>query len=80
MKANEATLELNPKILTEVRRFYRMTQLRVRDMVSGSGASRSAAEELRKDVKRMRTSILPLLAKDTKEYGARLTARGIEID
>jgi hypothetical protein len=80
MKVNEATLELNPKILTEVRRFYRMTQLRVRDMVSGSSASRPAAEDLRKDVKRMRADILPLLAKDTKEYGARLTARGIKID
>ena len=80
MKANDATLELNPKILTEVRRFYRMTQLRVRDMVSGSGASRPAAEDLRKDLKRMRANVLPLLARDVKEYGARLTARGIKTD
>jgi hypothetical protein len=80
MKANEGTLELPPKVLTEVRRFYRMTQLRVRDMVSRSGASRPAAEELRKDIKRMRAEIVPLLARDTKEYEGRLTARGIKID
>jgi hypothetical protein len=76
MKANEATLALNPKILTEIRRFYRATQLNVRDMVSGSSASRPAAEAIRKDIKRMQAEILPLLAKDTKDYGARVAADG----
>ncbi|MBP6011825.1 MAG: hypothetical protein KBA31_06315 [Alphaproteobacteria bacterium] len=80
MKVNDSTLELNPKILTEVRRFYRITQLRVRDMVSGSGASRPAAEDLRKDVKRMRADILPLLAKDMKVFERKLAARGIKVD
>jgi hypothetical protein len=80
MKANEATLALNPKVLTEVRRFYRATQLNVRDMVSGSSASRPAAEAIRKDVKRMRADILPLLAKDTKEYAGRLAGLGLKID
>jgi hypothetical protein len=80
MKVNDATLALPPKVLTEVRRFYRMTNLRVRDMVSRTGASRSAAEALRKDVKRMRAEVVPLLAKDTKDFAGRLTARGINVD
>ena len=80
MKANEATLALNPKILTEIRRFYRSTQLNVRDMVSGSSASRPAAEAIRTDVKRMQAEIVPLLAKDTKAFAARLGSDGSKID
>jgi hypothetical protein len=80
MKVNEGTLQLSPKVLTDVRRFYRMTQLRVRDMVSRTGASRPAAEELRKDVKRMRAEVVPLLTRETKEYAARLAAHGIKTD
>ena len=80
MKVNDATLQLPPKVLTEIRRFYRMTNLRVRDMVSRTGASRSAAEELRKDVKRMRAQVVPPLARDTKAYESRLTERGLKVD
>ena len=80
MKANDATFALNPKILTEVRRFYRMTQLNVRDMVSGSSASRPAAEAIRKDVQRMQKEIVPLLAQDTKAYATRLVTDGAKAE
>ncbi|MEQ1864729.1 MAG: hypothetical protein ABL996_08750 [Micropepsaceae bacterium] len=80
MKASDVTFELAPKILTEVRRYYRNTQLSVRDMVSGSSASRPAAEELRKETKRVRAEILPLLDGDLKSLKAKLAARGVRVD
>lgn len=80
MKVSDVAFELAPKILTEVRRYYRDTQLQVRDMVGRTGASRPAAEELRKNTKRVRAEILPLLDKDMKALKAKLEARGTAVD
>jgi hypothetical protein len=78
--ASDVSFELPPKVLTDVRRYYRNTQLYVRDMVSRTGAARPAAEALRKETARMRKDVLPLLAKDTKAFKARLDARGASTD
>jgi nucleoid-associated protein YgaU len=78
--ASDVSFELPPKVLTDIRRYYRNTQLYVRDMVGRSGASRPAAEALRKETARMRKEIQPLLAKDTKDYAARLVGRGVKVD
>lgn len=80
MKASDVTFELTPRILTEVRRYYRNTQLSVRDMVSGMSASRPAAEDLRKETKRMRAAVLPLLDGDMKSLKDKLAARGVTVD
>lgn len=78
--ASDVSFELPPKVLTDIRRYYRNTQLYVRDMVSRTGASRSAAEALRKETARMRKEVLPLLAKDMEAFKARLDARGAKVD
>jgi hypothetical protein len=78
--ASDVSFELPPKVLTDIRRYYRNTQFYVRDMVSRTGASRSAAEALRKETARMRKEVLPLLAKDMKAFKARLDARGAKVD
>jgi hypothetical protein len=78
--ASDVSFELPPKALTDIRRYYRNTQLYVRDMVSRSGASRPAAEALRKETARMRKEILPLITRDMKAFKARLDARGATVD